>query len=103
MNKRLVSMVIAIFMTLLFIPTAEAANSSSITKLILSKSSVFESSGKAFSTQPDVTVADSSNKAVKDSGNTITASITSGVGGSLVGTTTATTGSSGKEIGRAHV
>ena len=110
MIKRFFAIALILSISFFDLSASFAANSSSITRLVISKSAVFASSGSAFSTQPDITVSDSSNRAVRDSGNTITASITSGVGGSLVGTTTATTNNSGKasfdnlgQIGRAHV
>ena len=96
MIKRIFTIALILSISLFDVSPSFAANSSSITRLVISKSAVFASSGNAFSTQPDITVSDSSNRAVRDSGNTITASITSGAGGTLVGTTTATTNSSGK-------
>ena len=51
------------------------------------------SSGIAFSTQPVVTIQDANSNTVTTSSLTITAAITAGVGGSLIGTTTATASS----------
>lgn len=98
-TKRLFAPVLLLFLslfTLISLAPAHGANSSSITRLVITENAVFRISSSTFSTQPEITVADSSSRAVRDSGNTISASITSGSGGSLVGTTTATTNGSGK-------
>lgn len=89
-----VGLALASIFTVLSPLASEAANP--ISRLIISRSAVVASSGQAFSTQPIIITADSSNDPVRTAGNTITASITSGAGGSLVGTTTATTSNQGR-------
>ena len=76
------------------IAPAFAANSNSITRLKITKNTVITASGEELDTAPEVAVADSSNNTVRDRGNRITASITSGAGGSLQNST-ADTGSNG--------
>lgn len=91
-QSAILALVIALFLS--SFSTAYGANSSSITRLKITKNTVVTASGQALDTPPEVAVADSSNNTVRDRGNTITASIISGSGGSLRNNT-AQTGSNG--------
>ena len=93
--KRSIALFLVALLSLLGITHAEAA-SKPIAKLKIYRSSVATSSGLAFTTQPIINTADSSNDDVKTAGNTISAAITAGVGGTLIGTTTATTNNQGR-------
>jgi hypothetical protein len=87
--------------TLTFTPTSlTAATSNNLTitagpasKVAITRASVGTERRTAFSTQPQITIRDASNNTVTSSTAVVTASITSGAGGSLVGTTTATASS----------
>jgi hypothetical protein len=87
--------------TLTFAPTSlTAATSNSLTitagpafKVAITRASVGTQRRTAFTTQPQIIIRDASNNTVTASTDVVTATITSGVGGSLVGTTTATASS----------
>jgi len=61
--------------------------SSSATKISLSRASVGNTTGVAFTTQPQITIQDADNNTVTTSSQTVTATISAG--GALVGTKTA--------------
>jgi hypothetical protein len=87
--------------TLTFTPTSlTAATSNSLTitagpasKVAITRASVGTERRTAFTTQPQITIRDASNNTVTSSTEVVTATITSGAGGSFVGTTTATASS----------
>jgi uncharacterized repeat protein (TIGR02543 family) len=60
------------------------------TKVAITVPSVGTQRGAAFTTQPQVTIQDANSETVTSSTAVVTASITSGVGGTLVGSSTAT-------------
>jgi hypothetical protein len=59
-------------------------------KVTVTRAALGTQRGAAFSTQPQITVQDANNNTVTSSSAVVTASITSGAGGTLVGSTTAT-------------
>jgi hypothetical protein len=87
--------------TLTFTPTSlTAATSNNLTitagpasKVAITRASVGTERRTAFSTQPQIAIRDASNNTVTSSTAVVTATITSGAGGSFVGTTTATASS----------
>jgi hypothetical protein len=87
--------------TLTFTPTSltsTTSNSLTITagpasKVAITRASVGTQRRIAFTTQPQITIRDASNNTVTSSTAVVTATITSGAGGSFVGTTTATASS----------
>ena len=87
--------------TVTFTPTsltAVTSNSLTITagpasKVAITRAAVGTQRRTAFTTQPQITIQDVSDNTITSSTAVVTASITSGVGGSLVGTTTATASS----------
>lgn len=95
MIKRAIIALLTFTISFAGLQVADAA-AKPIAKLKISRSSVASSSGVAFTTQPVVNTVDSSNDDVKTAGNVISASITAGAGGTLIGTTTATTSNQGK-------
>jgi hypothetical protein len=84
--------------TLTFTPTAlTAATSNSLTitagpayKVAITRASVGTQRRAAFTTQPQITIQDASNNTITSSTAVVTATITSGSGGSFIGASTAT-------------
>lgn len=95
MINRVLVTALSFTLVLFGLQSADAA-AKPIANLKISRSSVASSSGVAFTTQPVVNTVDSSNDDVKTAGNVISAAITAGAGGTLIGTTTATTNNQGK-------
>jgi hypothetical protein len=84
--------------TLTFTPTSlTAATSNSLTitagpasKVAITRASVGTQRRAAFTTQPQITIQDASNNTITSSTAVVTATITSGSGGSFIGASTAT-------------